>query len=101
MRNGFGLRFLHKFLSLPFLQLQRETLTALLNRNKKDTEVCSLELAEYLVSDLFDRTFDIALLLSQDCVIGILFLNISSYIHTSCHWVIGNESSLLRSCLFF
>lgn len=49
MRNGFGLRLLHKFLSLPFLQLQRETLTALLNRNRRDTEVCSLELAEYLV----------------------------------------------------
>lgn len=54
MRNGFGLRFLHKFLSLPFLQLQRETLTALLTRNKRDTEVCSLELAEYLVSEIGD-----------------------------------------------
>lgn len=49
MRNGFGLRLLHKFLSLPFLQLQRETLTALLTRNKRDTEVSSLELAEFLV----------------------------------------------------
>lgn len=50
MRNGFGLRLLHKFLSLPFLQLQRETLTALLARNKRDTEVSSLELAEFLVN---------------------------------------------------
>lgn len=50
MRNGFGLRLLHKFLSLPFLQLQRETLAASLARNKRDTEVCSLELAEFLVN---------------------------------------------------
>lgn len=50
MRNGFGLRLMHKFLSLPFLQLQRETLAALLARNKRDTEVCSLELAEFLVN---------------------------------------------------
>lgn len=50
MRNGFGLRLLHKFLSLPFLQLQRETLTALLARNKRDTEVCSLEMVEFLSS---------------------------------------------------
>lgn len=49
MRNGFGLRLLHKFLSLPFLQLQRETLNALLARNKRDTEVCSLEMVEFLV----------------------------------------------------
>lgn len=50
MRNGFGLRLLHKFLSLPFLQLQRETLNALLARNRRDTEVSSLELAQFLVS---------------------------------------------------
>lgn len=51
MRNGFGLRLLHKFLSLPFLQLQRETLTALLARNKRDTEVSSMELTEFLVNE--------------------------------------------------
>lgn len=54
MRNGFGLRLLHKFLSLPFLQLQRETLTALLARNKRDSEVCSLELVEYLVNQFLN-----------------------------------------------
>lgn len=49
MRNGFGLRLLHKFLGLPFLQLQKETLTALLDRNQRDTEVCTMELTEFLV----------------------------------------------------
>lgn len=57
MRNGFGLRLLHKFLSLPFLQLQRETLTALLARNKRDTEVCSLEMTEFLVIYLLNWVF--------------------------------------------
>lgn len=49
MRNGFGLRLLHKFLGLPFLQLQKETLTALMDRNQRDTEVCTMELTEFLV----------------------------------------------------
>lgn len=49
MRNGFGLRLLHKFLGLPFLSLQKETLMAQLERNQRDTEVCTLELNEFLV----------------------------------------------------
>lgn len=53
MRNGFGLRLLHKFLGLPFLQLQRETLTALLERNQRDIDVCTMELTEFLVRQLF------------------------------------------------
>lgn len=57
MRNGFGLRLLHKFLSLPFLQLQKETLTALLTRNRRDTEVSSLELAQFLVNILKSLNF--------------------------------------------
>lgn len=52
MRNGFGLRLLHKFLGLPFLRLQRETLAALLERNQRDTEVCGFELTEFLVKFL-------------------------------------------------
>lgn len=50
MRNGFGLRLLHKFLGLPFLRLQKDTLNALLERNQRDHEVCSFELSEFLVS---------------------------------------------------
>lgn len=49
MRNGFGLRLLHKFLGLPFLHLQKETLLAQLERNQRDAEVCTLELNAFLV----------------------------------------------------
>lgn len=52
MRNGFGLRLLHKFFGLPFLRLQRETLTALMERNQRDTDVCTFELTEFLVRKL-------------------------------------------------
>lgn len=53
MRNGFGLRLLHKFLGLPFLSLQKDTLLSLLQRNQRETEVCGVELQEYLVSGSF------------------------------------------------
>lgn len=49
MRNGFGLRLLHKFLGLPFLRLQKDTLLSLLKRNQSDTEACSSELNNFLV----------------------------------------------------
>lgn len=51
MRNGFGLRLLHKFLGLPFLRLQRETLLAQLERNQRDADICVLEVNEFLKSD--------------------------------------------------
>lgn len=51
MRNGFGLRLLHKFLGLPFLRLQRDTLLAQLERNQRDTEICTFEVNEFLKSD--------------------------------------------------
>lgn len=51
MRNGFGLRLLHKFLGLPFLKLQKESLLALIERNKRDTQICSFEVSEFLKSD--------------------------------------------------
>lgn len=49
MRNGFGLRLLHKFLGLPFLRLQRDTLLALLERNQRETVRCGSELTTFLV----------------------------------------------------
>ncbi|XP_045502280.1 rab-like protein 6 [Colias croceus] len=51
MRNGFGLRFLHKFLSVPFLRLQKTSLLEQLQRNQKDTEETEKELDDFLKSD--------------------------------------------------
>ncbi|KAJ7375230.1 Rab-like protein 6 [Desmophyllum pertusum] len=38
MKNGFGLKYIHKFLNLPFLLLQRETLLKQLQVNAEDME---------------------------------------------------------------
>ncbi|XP_066594854.1 rab-like protein 6 [Prorops nasuta] len=52
MRNGFGLKLLHKFFNLPFLQLQRETLLKQLETNEEETNLTVLEL------DLFESSDD-------------------------------------------
>ena len=44
MRNGFGLKFVHRFLNLPFLALQRATLQGLVNTNACDTRATLHEL---------------------------------------------------------
>ncbi|XP_050665363.1 rab-like protein 6 isoform X2 [Leptidea sinapis] len=54
MRNGFGLRILHKFLSVPFLRLQKTSLLEQLQRNQKDTEVIEKELDDFQKSDESD-----------------------------------------------
>lgn len=51
MRNGFGLKLLHKFFNLPFLQLQRETLLRQLERNEIETNATVQELDMYADSD--------------------------------------------------
>lgn len=51
MRNGFGLKLLHKFFNLPFLQLQRETLLRQLERNEMETNATVEELDMYCDSD--------------------------------------------------
>lgn len=51
MRNGFGLKLLHKFFNLPFLQLQRETLLKQLETNEEETRLTIQELDLYQDSD--------------------------------------------------
>lgn len=52
MRNGFGLKLLHKFFNLPFLQLQRETLLKQLETNEEETKLTVQEI------DLFQEGDD-------------------------------------------
>ncbi|XP_035895503.1 rab-like protein 6 [Anopheles stephensi] len=51
MRNGFGLRLLHKFFGIPFLYLQKSALEASLRKNAQDLDICRLEIDEYQKSD--------------------------------------------------
>ncbi|KAL4706803.1 hypothetical protein ACJJTC_010037 [Scirpophaga incertulas] len=51
MRNGFGLRLLHKFLSIPFLRLQKTSLLEQLQRNQKDMEEIEKELDDFQNSE--------------------------------------------------
>lgn len=51
MRNGFGLKLLHKFFNLPFLQLQRVTLLQQLERNKNEIDLTCQELDIYFESE--------------------------------------------------
>lgn len=56
MRNGFGLKLLHKFFNLPFLQLQRETLLKQLDTNEEETQLTVQELDLFQESD--DADYD-------------------------------------------
>ena len=49
MRNGFGLKFLHKFLNLPFLTLQKECLLTQLETNKRETLATLQELVRLIL----------------------------------------------------
>ena len=51
MRNGFGLKLLHKFFNLPFLQLQKETLSKQIEINEEETQLTIQELDLYQESD--------------------------------------------------
>lgn len=59
MRNGYGLKLLHKFFNLPFLQLQRVTLLRQLETNTAEIEATVQELDVYQESD--DADYDIFL----------------------------------------
>lgn len=51
MRNGFGLKYVHKFFNLPFLQLQRESLLRQLETNMHEIDVTNQELVLQEESD--------------------------------------------------
>lgn len=56
MRYGFGLKLLHKFFNLPFLQLQRETLLKQLERNEAEINATIQEIDIFYNSD--DNNYD-------------------------------------------
>ena len=47
MRNGFGLQYIHQFLNIPFLQLQRESLLQQLQINARDMDASLEEIDAY------------------------------------------------------
>lgn len=65
MRNGFGLRLLHKFFGIPFLYLQRSALEASLKKNEQDADICRLEITEFLKSTESDYSHFLENLISR------------------------------------
>ncbi|GFT96856.1 rab-like protein 6 [Nephila pilipes] len=59
MRNGFGLKYLHKFFNLPFLQLQRETLLKQLEINNNEIQATVEELD--CLSESEEQNYDVFL----------------------------------------
>lgn len=59
MRNGFGLKYLHRFFNIPFLQLQRETLLRQLETNQLDIDATLEELT--VQQETEDQNYEIFL----------------------------------------
>lgn len=57
MRNGFGLQYIHQFLNIPFLQLQRECLLQQLQINARDMDASLEEIDAYARST--DNNYDV------------------------------------------
>ncbi|XP_023696387.1 rab-like protein 6 isoform X2 [Paramormyrops kingsleyae] len=57
MKNGFGLKNLHRFFNIPFLQLQRETLLRQLETNQLDMDATLEELM--VQQETEDQNYDI------------------------------------------
>lgn len=59
MKNGFGLKYLHRFFNIPFLQLQRETLLRQLETNQLDMDATLEELC--VQQETEDQNYEIFL----------------------------------------
>ncbi|KAL0979162.1 hypothetical protein UPYG_G00181510 [Umbra pygmaea] len=59
MKNGFGLKYLHRFFNIPFLQLQRETLLRQLETNQLDVDATLEELNVHQETE--DQNYEIFL----------------------------------------
>ncbi|XP_060738987.1 rab-like protein 6 isoform X2 [Tachysurus vachellii] len=59
MKNGFGLKYLHRFFNIPFLQLQRETLLRQLETNQLDIDATLEELT--VQQETEDQNYEIFL----------------------------------------
>ncbi|KAI1882481.1 hypothetical protein AGOR_G00251210 [Albula goreensis] len=59
MKNGFGLKYLHRFFNIPFLQLQRETLLRQLETNQLDIDATLEELN--VQQETEDQNYDVFL----------------------------------------
>ncbi|GAA6226491.1 rab-like protein 6 isoform X3 [Lates japonicus] len=59
MKNGFGLKYLHRFFNIPFLQLQRETLLRQLETNQLDMDATLEELS--VQQETEDQNYEIFL----------------------------------------
>ncbi|XP_047447475.1 rab-like protein 6 isoform X2 [Mugil cephalus] len=59
MKNGFGLKYLHRFFNIPFLQLQRETLLRQLETNQLDIDATLEELC--VQQETEDQNYEIFL----------------------------------------
>ncbi|KAM9326161.1 rab-like protein 6 [Gastrophryne carolinensis] len=64
MKNGFGLKYLHKFFNIPFLQLQRETLLRQLETNQLDIDATLEELS--VQQETEDQNYEIFLELLEN-----------------------------------
>ncbi|XP_040298304.1 rab-like protein 6 isoform X2 [Bufo bufo] len=64
MKNSFGLKYLHKFFNIPFLQLQRETLLRQLETNQLDIDATLEELS--VQQETEDQNYEIFLEMLED-----------------------------------
>ncbi|KAJ7412107.1 hypothetical protein WISP_99075 [Willisornis vidua] len=70
MKNSFGLKYLHKFFNIPFLQLQRETLLRQLETNQLDIDATLEELS--LQQETEDQNYELCSVTMTDAKFGSL-----------------------------